>query len=118
MIYLCVIQISFFASQKANLSGVTLARTPDRREVLSFSDHFETEGFSFLVKRVPATENLTTIPELAKAPKMAFAMKTGGMQSDYFEAHPKGTPEALIYKRFKVRGTMLSNGMGIRSKPL
>ena len=116
MIYLCVIQISFFASQRANFSVVTLSKNAVRSAVIDFTQPIETEGFTFLVKKTPDNEKLKSLYELAHVEDMHFGMLRGGYLEALFMNSADPT-EALIWRMIQVSGTMLSIGMGKRSKP-
>ena len=116
--YLCVIQISFFASQKANMSAVALARTKHRLQYLHYTVNPETDGFTFLLKKIPGIEKVTTLAELINIPNMHFGMKVDGFVEKFFKDSIQGTAEANIWRKIKVGGTMLSKGNVKRSKPL
>ena len=117
VIYFYVIHIPFFVSQRADFSVVTLSKNADRNAVIDFTQPVESLGFTFLVKKTPNTKKLSSLYELAHVEDMHTGMIRGGYLESVFKNSSDPT-EKLIWRVIQVSGTVLSNGMGKRSKPL
>ena len=98
--------ILFFTSQRANLTGLSCAYTDARAQVLSYTRPVDSSGYTFLVKRTPATQALTKTSELAVVKGMSFGIKKGGVKENYFK-HTTDAAEKWIYKIVVVSVTML-----------
>ena len=108
VIYVCVIQIPSFASQRANFSAVGLVTTPHRLEALDFLQDTELPGYTFLLKKTPANVKLKTLTHLTNMPDMHYGVKKGEFLEKYFKDSAADTPEARIWRVMTVSGVMLS----------
>ena len=107
MIYLCVIQIPSFASQRANVSAIGLSTTPDRVKALDFLQPTEPTGYTFLIKKTPKNLKLKTVAQMANVPDMHYGMRKGGYLEKYFMAAKADTAVARIWRVLQVSGVML-----------